>query len=280
MEAAIRSCERPVRVLAGGVFKGAIWRPLMPLFREKVAEVGLFGANRDVFEQALAGRCRFFTNHPAGSRHPAFRRRQTGGHHPPVPGHGSFDLYPSYKARVLISSKFSPISPSPPGKRRGQGMSRAISVGRETQQPQGSFDLWLLGSAMPPGRLGAGHGFSASGVMAERMVGNRYYFFQRQALFALVSLAIMGIFAWMPRRLLHGQVYLWLFGIIGLLVLTLVPPFSVKAGGARRWMHFGPVTLQPLELAKVVLVFYLAYFFSQKQKMVGPFPWDLSRRSW
>ena len=30
----------------------------------------------------------FLRTHPAGSRHPAFRRRQTGGHHPPVPGHG------------------------------------------------------------------------------------------------------------------------------------------------------------------------------------------------
>jgi cell division protein FtsW len=58
---------------------------------------------------------------------------------------------------------------------------------------------------------------------------------------------------------------------VGLLVLTLVPPFSVKAGGARRWMHIGPATLQPMELAKVVLVMYLAYFFSQKQKLVRSF---------
>jgi len=50
-----------------------------------------------------------------------------------------------------------------------------------------------------------------------------------------------------------------------------VPPFSVKAGGARRWMRLGFMSLQPMELAKVALVMYLAYFFSQKQQLVRSF---------
>lgn len=150
-------------------------------------------------------------------------------------------------------------------------MSMPVSTRAAEPPRQGGIDLWLLGSAMLLAGLGLVMVFSASGVMAERLVSNRYYFFQRQAMFALVSVTMMAVVAWMPRRLLQCQVYLWLFGIIALLVLTLVPPFSVKAGGARRWMHFGPVTLQPMELAKVVLVFYLAYFFSQKQKLIRSF---------
>uniref|UniRef100_I2Q541 Probable peptidoglycan glycosyltransferase FtsW n=1 Tax=Desulfovibrio sp. U5L TaxID=596152 RepID=I2Q541_9BACT len=149
-------------------------------------------------------------------------------------------------------------------------MSRVKVATAETKK-QGPFDLWLLSAALLLAGLGLVMVFSSSGVMAERLNGNRYYFFQRQALFALVSLTLMAICAWMPRKVLHGPVYLWLFAIVGLLVLTLVPPFSVKAGGARRWMHFGPATLQPMELAKVVLVMYLAYFFSQKQKLVRSF---------
>lgn len=149
-------------------------------------------------------------------------------------------------------------------------MSR-ITVPTAERKTLGPFDLWLLGAALLLAGLGLVMVFSSSGVMAERLNGNRYYFFQRQGIFALISVTLMGICAWMPRRLLHGPVYIWLFAIIGLLVLTLVPPFSVKAGGARRWMHFGPATLQPMELAKVVLVMYLAYFFSQKQKLVRSF---------
>ncbi|OLN25839.1 Cell division protein FtsW [Desulfovibrio sp. DV] len=146
-----------------------------------------------------------------------------------------------------------------------------LSVQTAESKKTGTFDFWLLGAALLLAGLGLVMVFSSSGVMAERLNGNRYYFFERQALFALISLVLMTICAWMPRKVLHGPVYLWLFAIIGLLVLTMVPPFSVKAGGARRWMHLGPISLQPMELAKVVLVMYLAYFFSQKQKLVRSF---------
>lgn len=146
-----------------------------------------------------------------------------------------------------------------------------ISVQTSEAKKLGSFDFWLLGAALVLAGLGLVMVFSSSGVMAERLNGNRYYFFQRQGMFALASLMLMTVCAWMPRKVLHGPVYLWLFGIIGLLVLTMVPPFSVKAGGARRWMHLGPMSLQPMELAKVVLVMYLAYFFSQKQKLIRSF---------
>jgi len=102
MEAAIRSCERPVRLLAGGVFKGGDLAALMPLFREKVAEVGLFGANRDVFEQALAGKVPFFyepTLRAAAIR--LFAAAKPGDIILLSPATASFDLYPSYKARGL-----------------------------------------------------------------------------------------------------------------------------------------------------------------------------------
>ncbi|UJX41069.1 putative lipid II flippase FtsW [Desulfovibrio sp. JY] len=149
-------------------------------------------------------------------------------------------------------------------------MSR-LRVATAENAKTGAFDLWLLGATLMLAGLGLVMVFSSSGVMAERLNGNRYFFFQRQALFALVSFGLMCICAYMPRKVLHGPVYLWLFAIIFLLILTLVPPFSVRAGGARRWMHLGPATLQPMELAKVVLVMYLAYFFSQKQQMVRSF---------
>jgi len=149
-------------------------------------------------------------------------------------------------------------------------MSR-VRVATAGNGQSGAFDLWLLGAALLLAGLGLVMVFSSSGVMSERLNGNRYHFFQRQSMFALISFVLMTICAWMPRKILHGPVYLWLFAIIGLLVLTLVPPFSVKAGGARRWMHMGPATLQPMELAKVALVMYLAYFFSQKQKLVRSF---------
>jgi cell division protein FtsW len=137
--------------------------------------------------------------------------------------------------------------------------------------PKPGFDWWLAAVAVLLAGLGVILVLSASGVMAERMVHNKYFFFKKQAIFFGLGICIMLFMAWLPKKLLYGPVYLWLLLVIGLLVLTLIPPFSVKAGGARRWMHLGPMILQPLELAKVVLVFYLAYFYSSKQALVKSF---------
>jgi cell division protein FtsW len=132
-------------------------------------------------------------------------------------------------------------------------------------------DYWLLGATLALAGLGLVMVLSASGIMAEQVMHNKYYFFKKQCLFALAGLAIMFFSSRAPKGMLYGPVYLWLALVIILLVMTLTPPFSIKAGGARRWLSIGPVSVQPMELAKVVLVFYLAYFFSRKQDLVKSF---------
>jgi len=137
--------------------------------------------------------------------------------------------------------------------------------------PRSGFDWWLVAFAVALAGLGVVMVLSASGIMAERMVHDKYFFFKKQAIFLGIGVCLMFFVAWLPRKILYGPVYLWLFVVLALLAATLVPPFSVKAGGARRWMHLGPLLLQPMELAKVVLVFYLAYFYSSKQALVKSF---------
>ncbi|WP_029457714.1 UDP-N-acetylmuramoyl-L-alanine--D-glutamate ligase [Solidesulfovibrio alcoholivorans] len=100
MEAAIRSFERPVRLLAGGVFKGGDLAALTPLVRERVAAVGLFGANREVFEAAWAGQVPLFheaTLEAAMTR--LFAEAKPGDVVLLSPATASFDLYDGYKAR-------------------------------------------------------------------------------------------------------------------------------------------------------------------------------------
>lgn len=55
LRAALESFERPVRLLCGGKFKGGDLEALRPLVRNKVAEVALFGASREHFENAWRG---------------------------------------------------------------------------------------------------------------------------------------------------------------------------------------------------------------------------------
>jgi UDP-N-acetylmuramoylalanine--D-glutamate ligase len=52
--AAVKSFERPVHLLLGGVFKGGDVASLLPALQDRVVSIGLFGASREVFEPVLA----------------------------------------------------------------------------------------------------------------------------------------------------------------------------------------------------------------------------------
>ncbi len=113
--------------------------------------------------------------------------------------------------------------------------------------------------------------FSASGVMAEREFGDAYLFIRRHSLFVLMGLGVMACTAFGRREFFYNLTYPMLFLVIVLLVLVLVSPLGHSAGGAKRWLRFLGFSLQPMEVTKVVLIFYLAYFFSHKQDKVRTF---------
>lgn len=108
---------------------------------------------------------------------------------------------------------------------------------------------------------------SASSVMPG--LSDKYYYFKRQLIFVLAGCLVMAGAAFLPRRILYALPYPLLLGTVALLVATLL--FGREINGATRWLNFGFVSIQPLELAKLALVMYLAYFLATKQHMVSSF---------
>lgn len=129
-----------------------------------------------------------------------------------------------------------------------------------------SMDYWLLFAALVLCGLGLIMVFSSSGIMAERFYHDKYLFFKKQAAFAVVGTAVMIFCARVSRRFFYDLTYLWVAGVILLLILTKLIGSTV--GGGKRWIHLGPFSLQALEFAKIALVFYLAFFFAKKQDLV------------
>jgi UDP-N-acetylmuramoylalanine--D-glutamate ligase len=100
LRAAIQSCDRPVRLLAGGVFKGGDLEGLVPLLRERVRAVGLFGDSREVFEAAWAGAVPLFWEpRLEGAVRRLYDQAKPGEVILLSPATASFDLYSGYKAR-------------------------------------------------------------------------------------------------------------------------------------------------------------------------------------
>jgi cell division protein FtsW len=61
----------------------------------------------------------------------------------------------------------------------------------------------------------------------------------------------------------------WVFaGCIVLLVVVLVPGIGKTVLGARRWLSFGPLNLQPSELLKLAVVLYAADYAVRKQESI------------
>lgn len=149
----------------------------------------------------------------------------------------------------------------------------SLSGGGGTVQLSGcaGSDFWLLGVALTLVGLGVMMVFSASGIRAEMVYNNKYFFFQRQFLFAVLGIAVMLV-AWrMPREILNKLPYPALLVSIVLLALTL-SPFGAGAKGAQRWIGVGTTfKLQPMEFAKISMVFYLAYFLGSKQDIIKTF---------
>ncbi|MCR4667020.1 MAG: putative lipid II flippase FtsW [Desulfovibrio sp.] len=138
------------------------------------------------------------------------------------------------------------------------------------ERPNGPFDWWLFTIMMTLMAIGLVMVLSASSIVAEHSYHDKYYFFKRQVLYALIGGVLLWSTALMPRRILYGLHYWALLLSFVLLVLTLTPVAPV-INGARRWLSFKFFSIQPMEFVKIALVFYLAYFMSTKQENVKTF---------
>ena len=126
-------------------------------------------------------------------------------------------------------------------------------------------DRWLFGVTLALCLLGAVMIYSASAVTADQQYGRSYIFLLRQA--AWLLLGLLGMFALMRtdyRRLREPAV---VYPAIFLVLLMLVGAFFLdKSHATHRWIKFGPVNIQPSELAKLAVVLYLAWFLDLKRR--------------
>src|SRR5205823_1915758 len=70
------------------------------------------------------------------------------------------------------------------------------------------------------------------------------------------------------RRL---ETFKYLFGItaIALLVLPILPVLGLTVNGARLWVHVGALRFQPGELAKIMLIIFLAGYMREKREVLA-----------
>lgn len=120
----------------------------------------------------------------------------------------------------------------------------------------------------------------------EGTMGNPFYYFKHQAIFAVAG--IVGM--WVISTLDYQRLRLYSVPVLGvslvLLVLVKIPGIGVVANNARRWLRvgllFGP-TYQPSEIAKLGIILFFAAGLSKRRsgapkfKTRLPYYWEQAR---
>src|SRR4051812_20251671 len=94
----------------------------------------------------------------------------------------------------------------------------------------------------------------------------------RQGLWVVIALAVFAATLLLLRddyRKLENYKYLFGLSAIGLLILPALPVIGQTVNGARLWVHFGPLQFQPGELAKIMLVVFLAGYLREKRETLA-----------
>src|SRR5438045_3217580 len=126
-------------------------------------------------------------------------------------------------------------------------------------------DRCLFGVTLARCLFGAVMILSASAVTAEQLYGHSYIFLVRQAAWLLIGL--LGMFVLMRTDYHKLRQPAVIYPVVCVVLLMLVGAFFLdRSHATHRWIRFGPIGIQPSELAKLAVILYLAWFLDQKRR--------------
>ena len=137
-------------------------------------------------------------------------------------------------------------------------------------KPRARLDAGLLLPTAALLALGLVAIYSSSAVYAGRSFADPERFLRAQLLWLGLGGLLAAAAALLPGHHLQrrsGWLYMLAVGLCG---AVLVPQIGHRVGGARRWLHLGPITLQPSELTKLALVIFLAAILARLVEGRGP----------
>ncbi len=117
--------------------------------------------------------------------------------------------------------------------------------------------------------IGLGATQSASSAVAIEQAADRFYFFKRQLVGVGLGTVALLVTSRIPYQFYRKIAIPFFLVSVSLLVAVLI--VGPVIGGARRWLPVAGITFQPSELAKVAVVFSLAYLLEKKHKLVDRF---------
>ena len=138
-------------------------------------------------------------------------------------------------------------------------------VSRKKKKINGSMDMSIVLTVLILCGIGFVMIFSASQYQALYKHGDAAFFLKKQLVFIVPGLLVMWGMSWIKYttlKVVTPYIYVAVFAPL-LYVLTTEPIM-----GAQRWIDIGGVSFQPSEVAKYMMVFFLAFMIEKYSRVI------------
>jgi cell division protein FtsW len=142
----------------------------------------------------------------------------------------------------------------------------SLAFARSNARPRSySFDLVLLMTVGSILLLGLVMMTSASITIADRQVHEPLYYLERQGTGVLLGLLGAILAMSIPTNVWERVAIPLLVLAFVFLIIVLIPGVGHEVNGSRRWLRMGAMNFQASELARVLLLMYLASYVVRRQ---------------
>ncbi len=91
------------------------------------------------------------------------------------------------------------------------------------------------------------------------------YYLKRQMASSALGLFFMAVLSRVPDYRWWRK-YSWFVYIFATVLLLMIIPFGTMANGAKRWIYFGPISVQPAEVSKIAVILLTASLIDRSKK--------------
>src|SRR5271170_4240192 len=120
------------------------------------------------------------------------------------------------------------------------------------------YDKWFLFAVVCILVMGLLMMTSASIVVSDKQMHQPFHYLFKQLVYLTLGLGFAGIILQIEIDYLEKWGSFLLMGVLLLLALVLIPGIGHARNGSARWIGVGPLGFQVSELAKFIMVIYMA----------------------
>jgi cell division protein FtsW len=140
----------------------------------------------------------------------------------------------------------------------------ALTFARSSTRRGLVLDSVLLAAVTALVMLGLVMVTSASITVADSQAGDAFFYLKRQLFSVGLGLAGATIACAIPTSLWERLAFPLLLAAFAMLAIVVIPGVGHQVNGSRRWLQLGFMNFQPSELARVLLLMYLASYIARR----------------